>query len=494
MLAIIVFLGCLVSLSSLSTPSYAAVFNITSGDVAGLINAINGANANGEENTINLAPGTYELTSADNQVAAPGDANGLPVITGVITIRGSGADTTEIGRKPTSTLFRIFDIASGGVLNLSLLSLVGGMLETADGAAIRNQGTLNIDQSIIANNFTLRSQSGGGIQNSGTATVTKTTLRGNIAGFGAAISNDGTFLLSDSTVSDNHALGFGGGMDTDGAMLVFNTTVANNIGRFGSSAIRAAGTLRLLNSTIVGNEVLNDLDPADSGAVAGFVAEMQNTILALSEFGPSMFFDCTGQIHSSGNNIVGDPGRCTIDFQPTDLTGDPGVGAFVDSGAPGNGRVPLLATSRLINAGNDAACPPTDQLDMPRRRSCDIGAVEFYPVVNDLIALSSLTTDFDPTPAANAPAGTFHITAEFTNSSGQTIVHPFTEVIQLTDNDVLVNANGGSGGVGARVNFPNFDTPLEPGATQTLDFSIGLQTRDQFNFLVNVLGDAQASE
>ena len=46
---------------------------------AGLIAAINAANANGQENTINLERGTYSLTAIDNGTSFIG--NGLPVIT-----------------------------------------------------------------------------------------------------------------------------------------------------------------------------------------------------------------------------------------------------------------------------------------------------------------------------------------------------------------------------------------------------------------------------
>ena len=51
-----------------STPPVlsAAVFQIPAGDVPALIAAINAANANGEQNVINLEAGTYTLTIVDN--------------------------------------------------------------------------------------------------------------------------------------------------------------------------------------------------------------------------------------------------------------------------------------------------------------------------------------------------------------------------------------------------------------------------------------------
>src|SRR5947209_20074862 len=67
-----------------------AVFTIADGDVAGLVNAINASNANGEADTINLAAGgTYTLTAVDNTDLGP---TGLPVV----TLDGSDANGLTI--------------------------------------------------------------------------------------------------------------------------------------------------------------------------------------------------------------------------------------------------------------------------------------------------------------------------------------------------------------------------------------------------------------
>ena len=124
-----------------------------------------------------------------------------------------------------------------------------------------------------------------------------------------------------------------------------------------------------------------------------------------------------------------------------------------------------------IDAGNDAACPPTDQLDTPRNGPCDIGAIEFYPVVNDLVAVGNVSTDFDATPVPGGPAGTFRITADFTNTSNQAIVNPFAEVVELTGGNLLLNADGGAGGVGARLTLSDSAaTPSNPAQAALLNF------------------------
>jgi hypothetical protein len=193
-----------------------------------------------------------------------------------------------------------------------------------------------------------------------------------------------------------------------------------------------------------------------------------------------------------GNNLIGDRTGCG--FTASDRQGDPGLGDFIDDGAPGHGRFPLLSNSQAIDAGNDAACPTIDQLDTPRRGRCDIGAVEFYPVVNDLVAVANVKTDFDPTPVSNGPAGTFRITAEFTNTGTQTIGHRFAEVVELSGGNLLLNADRGAGGVGARLTVSaRASRPLLPGATERVEFVIGLHTQEPFTFLVNLLGDPEIS-
>ena len=92
---------------------------------------------------------------------------------------------------------------------------------------------------------------------------------------------------------------------------------------------------------------------------------------------------------SQGHNLVGEPTGCDITLLPSDLTGDPGLEAFIDDGTPGNGHFPLLPTSPAIDAANDAACPPIDQLGQSRIGRCDIGAIEFHADCADLAMIEA---------------------------------------------------------------------------------------------------------
>jgi hypothetical protein len=110
-------------------------------------------------------------------------------------------------------------------------------------------------------------------------------------------------------------------------------------------------------------------------------------------------------------------------------------------------------------------------------------------VLNHLVSLSVLTTSFDAAPGPSAPAGTFTITASFTNIGSVPLVRPFFRVTELSGGNVLLNADGGRGGVGASLTpGVGSDGILSPGESVTVGFVVGLQAREPFTFTVNVLG------
>jgi hypothetical protein len=159
-------------------------------------------------------------------------------------------------------------------------------------------------------------------------------------------------------------------MGKRGTVLVTNSTLARNFNGFGvgGGGIFNAGTMVVTNTTLARNNGV--------GILSRGTTILQNTILALNTR-ESVRADCGGMLTSLGNNLIGDPTGCTITLQPSDLTGDPGLDTFTDDGTPGHGHFPLLPSSQAIDAGNDAACPKTDQLGAPRVGPCDIGAIEF---------------------------------------------------------------------------------------------------------------------
>jgi hypothetical protein len=411
----------------LGHPTQAADFRCpntpgTPGDPTCLINAINMANANGEANTIILGAGTYTLPEVNN--TTDGD-NGLPSITSPLTItteecqdptgvcfQGTGPNATILQGSATAPFFRLVHVATTGVLTLEGLTLTlggggsenfqrpqgllgGGLLNQGGTVAIsdtlftdngafnggglyNNGGTVTIGRSMFVKNDA--ATSGGGVSNpSGTMTITETTFSINTAvAQGAALNNGsgGTVILTDSTLVGNGLLVDRGTLLNSGTAILTNTTIGLNSAGHGQPPRGVllnigGGTIILTNSTVADNTT--GVEPVTGLTNFDGTAILMNTILARNTS------DCGGPVTSLGNNLIGDPTGCTIILQPTDLTGNPGLGAFQDDGTPGNGHFPLLAGSRAIDAGNDAFCPFTDQLGEPRVGRCDIGAIEFQP-------------------------------------------------------------------------------------------------------------------
>lgn len=409
-------------------PVYAAAFIISSGDDAGLVNAINTANSNGQVNTIYLRPGTYTLTAVNNKNTD--GANGLPSITSKMTIKGADAKTTVVQRNANAPFFRILHVSGTGSLTLDGLTIMSGLsvaetlgggifndgiltitnstissnsTNAGGGGGIFNNGQMSIINSIISENSSLLGGSGG-IENGGTMTITKCTIFGNDADtIGGGIGNGGTLTIYDSSIAGNRASLTSGGIFNGGNLTIDNSTIASNSAsdEAGGAIGNIDGTLTITNSTIADNVVF----PVDGQGGGGIrnkedtlsVVKLENTILAQNTVvgGQSIGPDCFGPITSLGNNVIGDTSDCTITLQSTDLTGDPGLGTFTDDGIAGNGHFPLLPNSRAIDAGNNAICLSnpilaTDQIGDPRVGVCDIGSIEFEPFKNLGACISTL--------------------------------------------------------------------------------------------------------
>jgi hypothetical protein len=396
----------------------AAEFFCPSGDVTCLIAAINEANGMPGEHVINLEPGRYTLQTVDNPGASGG--NGLPVIMRSIRIQGSDDDLPSIiERDFDAPPFRIFQVSVTGQLALAGVTIQGGVTggggaailnggvitlqdsivtdsQTQFNGAILNQGTLRVIRSIIADNF--GGHVGGGINNVGDALVENSTIARNSSADGGGIFNFGSLIVKNSAINSNRtdvAQPGGGIHNAGGTVEIVNSTVANNLaGLFGGGGgifngfgfDGLPGRISIINSTIRDNRTGPIFSSSQRGAAGiandGGTVQIQNTVVAGNTQGPFAATgpECSGTITSLGNNLVGDLSGCDINLQPSDLTGDPGLGSLVEFGeddSPGKAFYPVLAGSVLINRANPAACPEKDQLGNPRVGTCDIGAVEF---------------------------------------------------------------------------------------------------------------------
>jgi len=391
------------TLSFISAPLYAAEFFCPSGNVTCLIAAINEANRNGENNTINLEPGTYTLQVIDNNTEGP---NGLPSITGRISILGLFPGGATITRNVGATAFRIFHVAASGALSLDTIEVSQGV-SGGGGAAIFNRGELSMNWSMVTRNNGFGLGSGGTVLiNFGRTSVQNTEMSLNFANplfvrtgvdrnegemeisrvriqdnDGVGISNIGNLILSDATIERNlygiDGIGGGGTVRVERAAIVrnqaygvrgvtgtiSNSTIADN------SSFGVDGTdIQLLNSTVTGNYL---------GVVGAFI---KNSIVT----GNTQQGDCLLS-QSLGYNMFTEV-SASCETQPSDMIGvDPRLGAFQDLFEPGRSHYPLLADSPAIDSANPDACPEFDQLGNPRVGICDRGAIEFQGEATPLV-------------------------------------------------------------------------------------------------------------
>lgn len=385
--AVALIFFCL-AFSVLSERTQAATLNVPDGDVAGLIAAINAANASPAPNTINLAAGgTYTLTAINNGV------NGLPAITNDRTINGNGA-TIQRSSAPGTPDFRIFHVLSDGTVTFSGLT-IGNARGTGDssnsflggGIFNRNNGTVNITNCIIIGNT---ANYGGGIANpSGTLNILNSTISHNsvihptddpAGGNGGGINNsEGAVNITNSTISDNSSNTAGGGIfQYAGTVKITNSTITGNScnGAGGGIHHNDGGTTEVTNSTITGNS-----SGLYNNGSHGGTATLRNTIVALNTV-----VDLQGLITSYGHNLLGTTSGVTITPQAGDQFGvtasQLNLGQLANNDGPTQ-TIGLLCGSVAIDAGDDSVLNPplslsTDQRGNTRKvgSHVDVGAFE----------------------------------------------------------------------------------------------------------------------
>ena len=366
---------------------------------------------------------------------------------------------------------------------------------------------------------------GGGIFNSsrGTVEINRSTISGNQATRGGGIDNQGHLEITNSTISGNRAFAGGGGIRNvtvtppvfgSGTAFIAFSTITNNVANLGAPdepVNRTTGGGILNFGTVsIGNTIL--------------AGSTDNRIASNSLFSPDCFsrtdvFD--GTFTSFRGNLVGIVNtNCNLrdsifgedlSFDMVGTAGsplDPRLGPLANNGGPTQTHA-LLSNSPAIDRGTGVTsatffdCPETDQRGLTRpvdgdrdgTAACDIGAFEFGAIppeiVNSQVSLASKPlTSFSTIPTPNGPAGTFFITATFTNTSTIPIRKPFFQVVELSGGNVLINADLGPGGVGA-ILTPDVgsDRILAPRESVTAEFRIGLQTLNPFTFLVDVMGE-----
>lgn len=285
----------------------------SSGGSAGLIAAINTANSTSGANTINLTPGCIYTLIAQY----PGQSlNGLPPITGTLTVNGYGA-TIERSHAEGTPSFRIFAVDAfppvSGNLTLNFVKVEGGRVLNNDigfpcedgtdangnpffdagfggGICVDIGGTLTLNHSAVTRNVAFNTpdtvfeyNKGGGIYNGGSTRLNDSVINDNIAEQSFASSNPaegggifnglyGKLILERTVVTRNTAtvippnnccgLAEGGGMFSAGVLIMRQSVVSGNRASFdaqsgevwgGGIAIDVGGTATLYESAVIDN-------------------------------------------------------------------------------------------------------------------------------------------------------------------------------------------------------------------------------------------------
>ncbi|MHC4676186.1 MAG: choice-of-anchor Q domain-containing protein [Planctomycetota bacterium] len=357
----------------------------------------------------------------------------LPTITEDLTITGPGSAILTVDA--ASGAYRVFEIgtwANNQTVNISGLTITGGNVSAEGGgiylfggytlnisscivtgntssgrgggiAAPSLNSTLNITNCTISTNTTTGSSgagNGGGIYNAGTVTITNSSITGNTIGEsnGGGIYNDGTLTISDTTISGNQVTtNYGGGIYNYGDLTITGSTISGNSDGLGVGGILQQGTATIYNTTISGNTGIGIRNIGGPGSNSTFLYSTiaYNTGTGYVHSGTATFTntivanngtDCTGTtggtFHDAGWNLDTDNTCSFADF--TDLPGtDPLLGPLQDNGGPTLTHA-LLSGSPAIDAGDNVACPSTDQRGVTRPQDgdlngsaiCDIGAYE----------------------------------------------------------------------------------------------------------------------
>ena len=212
-----------------------------------LVAAIQHANTVGSA-TLLLAPGcNYVLTTAAS------DGDGLPPVTGSLTI--SGSQGTTISRSSSAPAFRILHVAAGGSLTLAGVTLANGSTNNFGGGVL-DLGTLAL-QNVKVTGSTAAFGGGLFIGTNARAAASFSEFTGNTAiDTGGAISAEGAALaLRNVKLAGNTADSAGGALFTGAGqtMISFSSLTGNTSQGFGGGAINNASQLAIDHSTLSGN-------------------------------------------------------------------------------------------------------------------------------------------------------------------------------------------------------------------------------------------------
>jgi len=238
-----------------------------------------------------------------------------------------------------------------------------------NGGALYIQGSANITDTLIANNFAV--DYGGGLHNDGTTTFVHSTISNNTgfyAGGGLSNSGTGNLTLIRSSIANNYGYTDGGGVSASGVVTILNSQLIGNRNQYYGGAITASGVVNVNFSTII------DLENASSPSWAvynysGYTLNIKNSIIRAETN------DCGGPITSQGFNIASD-GTCSLS-QPSDKTyTNAQLGMWQDANGAVWYTLPLPGSPAVDSGQCSGVTTDLRGASRPVGAACDRGALE----------------------------------------------------------------------------------------------------------------------
>jgi len=262
-----------------------------------------------------------------------------------------------------------------------LVGSSNGTLEVSNSEFIENSGVgifvgcglTNITGSNIERNTDGGIQIECGSSEKEPISITHSNIAQNGGINGAGIHNyQGNLVIKESSIISNTATTGGGGIYNQGTITITNTTIARNYAQTGGGIFNIFGFLAT-NITIFENFATTGGGFYDNSNDGRF----RNSIIAGNTGG-----NCTNPVESDGYNI--DDGNTCKFIGPGDIIRtDPELAQLTQ--IQESYIYPLQVSSPAVDAGSNAFCPLTDQIDTHRPLDgdednipvCDIGAFEY---------------------------------------------------------------------------------------------------------------------
>jgi hypothetical protein len=250
-----------------------------------------------------------------------------------------GKNLTLVGRGPAvldgQQAGTVLTISAGATVGLSQMTITDGNGNgtgfAGDGGGIENSGTLTVSESAVSNSA---ASNGGGIFNDSNAALTlnQTTVSGNSGTvFGGGIYNNGMMTLNQSSVSENSATYGGGGIFSCcgfSPVTLIQSTISDNAATTGSGG----GIFNLLDdetlshTTVSGNTASLEGGGINNNAgttTLNYSVVTNNTAL-LGESGSygGGIFDFSGVVPLYKSTVSGNnPDNCDPAGNVSDCTG-----------------------------------------------------------------------------------------------------------------------------------------------------------------------------